>query len=66
MSFHVDVVELAEFSGILALVCLIPDIRHATIAKDARGDFFKELGRSPTLPWFSNIVIFTKRNTRLW
>ena len=66
MSFHVDVVELAEFSGILALVCLIPDIRHATIAKDARGDFFKEFGRSPTLPWFSNIVIFTKRNTRLW
>ena len=44
MSFHVDVVELAEFSGILALVSLIPDIRHATIAKDARGDFFKELG----------------------
>ena len=41
MSFHVDVVELAEFSGIkIALVCLIPDIRHATIANDARGDFF--------------------------
>ena len=29
MSFYIDVVEVAEFSGILALFCIIPDIRHA-------------------------------------
>lgn len=41
MSFYVDVVELAEFSGILALVCLIPDIRHATIAKAHEAIFLR-------------------------
>ena len=37
-----------------------------TIVRDMGGAILKQPGRWPTLPWFSNIVIFTECNTRLW
>ena len=49
MPFYIDVVKLAEFSGILALVCITPEIRHTTcwgltIGRDVVGDVLKHTG----------------------
>lgn len=53
MPFYIDVAEVAEFSGILALVCITPDIRYTTywgltIGRDVVGDVMKQLGRGQT------------------